>query len=204
MRNIVRAIVYIWLVWMWGLYRYQHPTRYADLFSRGTSNPITVTGSQISGTIIQQWTATQKSGESIVTQLAAQLSGTTDDGKNPFGETYITITDHSAEIQTPIDTISNPQDISEGKGNSQPYLGEIADTSTCTTPRGRSVAGADWTLAFESDHANTDNVCIIEKRICTQWVLGGSYTLMDKVENMNTSVLDDQIALPLSTKQNSN
>jgi hypothetical protein len=190
MRNIVRAIVYIWLIWIWGLYRYQHPTRYSSILIRTKSDIVAIsTGSVVDSWVLVSWSTVSQSGESIITQLAAQLSwteqsmppllkgalsgstlgvegdsGDAEGGEtNPFGTTYITITDSQANQQ------------SNGKDHSEPYINEDIDTSTCSTPRGRSVAGADWTLAFESDRANTDNVCIIEKRICTQWVLGGSY-----------------------------
>ncbi len=165
MRNIVRVLVYIWLIWVWGLYRYQNPTRYSNLISQ-TKTQIATTVSWDSNVSIQSWSQgtseVQKSWDSIIDQIVQQLSWTETayTGSNPFGETYITLINTKQEKEI----TQSHQDTS------------IADTSTCTTPRGRSVVGADWTLAFASDRANSDNVCVIEKRICTQWVLGGSYT----------------------------
>jgi|GEM_PF-4953331 len=47
--------------------------------------------------------------------------------------------------------------------------------SVCTAPRGRIIPALDRTLAFKYNKA-VNNVCIIEKRICSQGILGGSYT----------------------------
>jgi hypothetical protein len=101
----------------------------------------------------------------IAQTLDESWSTTTEKKPNPFGEIHVsTAQDQSVEP------------VSEWKSQSQPYINEDADTSHCTTPRGKSIAGWDWTLAFVSDRANSDNVCMIEKRICTQWILGGLYT----------------------------
>ena len=170
MRNIVRVIIYIWLIWIWWLYRYQHPTRHYNFFGK-TKTQVTVTSwdIQTSWNIQTQVTVTswniQTSWSSIIEQIAAKLTGSSLTEQqasgiknNPFGEAYITITDH--------DTTT----VQASWYNTQPN-----NTLSCISPRGKSITEADRTLAFLSDQANTDNICIIEKRVCTQWVLGGSY-----------------------------
>lgn len=169
MRNIVRVIVYIWLVGVGGLYWYQNPNWYQDLIDRSKTQMITATTGSTSTTWDNNISWSVDTGESIIDLIAQQLSGSepTNTGLNPFGEVYVSVPQPSQTT-----TWS-----SEGKDQWASYQDTmIPDTSVCTTPRGRSVTGGDWTLAFASDQANSDNVCVIEKRICTQWVLWGSYT----------------------------
>ena len=177
MRNIIRIIVYVWLIGVWWRYWYQNPTRYQDLLTHSKTQIITSTNSwsdMQSGDISTiSWSnnisGSQASGEQIIDLIAQQLSGmdTSTWESNPFGEIYITIPSQTNSWSSDLQ-INIPED------NNQ--INNIPDNSICTTPWWRSVAGADWTLAFESAQANSNNTCVIEKRICTQWVLGGSYT----------------------------
>lgn len=157
MWNIVRIIVYIGLVAIGGRYRYQNPNRYqfksAD-DSTGTVITIPTWDAPSADSPlpynITSWQT--NSWDNIVDQIAQQLSGEEESGVrlNPFGESYITISEQPQ--------ITQPE----------------PDTSTCTTPRGRTIVAWDYTLAFQSAQA-VNNVCVFEKRICSQWLLGWSY-----------------------------